>query len=194
MPSMVKHQASPKAAMMKPPMAGPMQAGGVEHGGVEGDGVGEDGAVLDHFDEEGLAGGGIKGVDDALGDAEQGDLPDVDASAEGEHGEGEGLQHGEVLGPDQGAVPVPAIDPDPGKGAEEKGRDLSEEGDEAEHPGRAGEAVDQPAGGDAGHPGADEREALAAEEEAVVAASEGAQEESPAGGGLCRGRHGQLIG
>ena len=62
------------------------EAGGVEHGGVEGDGVGEDGAVFDHFDEEGLAGGGVKGVDDALGDAEQGDLPDVDASGEGEHG------------------------------------------------------------------------------------------------------------
>src|SRR5208282_3842221 len=117
---------------------GAKQAGAVEHRGVEGNGVGDDGAVLDHFDEEGLAGGRVEGVDDALQDAEQGDVPDGDVSAEGEDGQGEGLQHRKNLGPDQGAVTAPAIDPDSRKGSEEKSGNLSEKGDESEHPGRAG--------------------------------------------------------
>ena len=48
--------------------------------------------------------------------------------------------------------------------------------DDAEQQGRAGEPVDQPAGGDARDPGADERNALAAEEQPVVAVPERAEE------------------
>ena len=40
-----------------------------------------------------------------------------------------------------------------------------------------GEPVDQPCGGDAGHPGANEGDALAAEEEPVVGAAQGSESE-----------------
>jgi len=60
---------------------------------------------------------------------------------------------------------VEAVDPDAGEGREEKGGDLAAETYGTEEERRSGEAVDQPSGGDAGHPGADEGDALAADEE-----------------------------
>ena len=67
----------------------------------------------------------------------------------------------------------------PANGASEQRRNLAAEADDAEQQLGAGQAVDEPARGDAGDPRADERDALAAEEEAVVAMSKGAGE--PAG-------------
>ena len=83
--------------------------------------------------------------------------------------ERERLQHGERLRPDQDLAAVDAIDEDAGDGREQEGGDLSGEADDAEQQRGAGEAIDEPDGGDARHPGADERDALAAEEEAEVA-------------------------
>ncbi len=71
---------------------------------------------------------------------------------------------------------VPPVDEHSGDRRQEQRRDLAAEADDAEQQRGAGEAVDQPAGGDAGDPGADERDGLAAEEEAIVAVAEGAEE------------------
>jgi len=73
-------------------------------------------------------------------------------------------------------VAVPAIHEDTGDGCKEECRDLAAEADDAEQEIRPGEAVDQPAGGDPGDPGTDQRDGLPAEEEAIVAVAEGADE------------------
>jgi hypothetical protein len=98
---------------------------------------------------------------------------DGDDFGEGERGQGEGLNAGEDLGPDKELAAIEAVDKYSGEGREEEGGDLSGEADGAEEQGRAGEPVDEPTGGDAGHPGADERDALAGEEEAEVAMTKG---------------------
>lgn len=85
------------------------------------------------------------------------------------------LNQGQGLGNDEYAMPIQAVDPDTGEGREDKGRHLSGKTDEAEQHRRTGEPVDQPTGGYTGHPGADQRNALAAEEELVVAMAERAQ-------------------
>ena len=97
---------------------------------------------------------------------------DGDAMREREGGERERLQRGERLRPHEHRALVPAVDPDAGEGREQEGRNLAREADDAEQPRGAGEAIDEPTGGDARHPGADERDALAAEEEAEVGRAE----------------------
>ena len=68
------------------------------------------------------------------------------------------------LGPDEECAAGKAFDPDAGEGAEEEGDDLSGEADDAEEQRGVGEVVDEPGGGEAGHPVADEGDALAEEE------------------------------
>ena len=75
------------------------------------------------------------------------------------------------------------VDPDAGEGGKDKGGDLAGETDCAQQQSRSREAVDEPGGGDAGHPRADEGDALAAEEETEVAMAESAP-------GVGRGRAG----
>ena len=92
------------------------------------------------------------------------------------------LEHGEDLGDHQQPVAVPAVDEDAGEGGEQERGDLPGEADQAEQERRAGQPVDQPAGRDPRHPGADQRDGLAGEEEPVVAMVQGAQHEAePAG-------------
>ena len=165
------------------------EAGDVDHGRVEGDGVAEVLLVIsssDHLDEEGLAAGHVEGVDEALHHAERDDLVDGDDLGEGERGEDERLDCREDLGPDEEVAAVEAVDEDAGEGREQEGGNLAGEADDAEQQRGAGKAVDEPTGGDAGHPGADERDALAAEEEAEVAMAERAPGVSVAAdGGRC---------
>ena len=91
---------------------------------------------------------------------------------------------------------VPAVDPDAGEGREQERGNLAGEADVPSSKRGAGEAVDQPDGGDARHPGADERDALSAEEEPEVAMLERTKNlpKAASGGGLYRRRHGHLIG
>ena len=120
-------------------------------------------AVVDHLHHEGLAAGHVEAVDDALRDAEDEDQGNGDVAGEGKRGEDERLQHGGGLRPDEHLAAVEAVDPDAGEGCEEEGGNLAGKADGAEQHGRSGEAVDEPGGGDAGHPRADEGDALAAE-------------------------------
>jgi hypothetical protein len=156
------------------------EAGHIDDGGVEGDGVGE---VLfvrlacvggDHLDEEGLAAGHVEGVDETLEGTEGDDLVDGDDLGEGKPGHRERLDTREDLGPDEQLAAVDAVDEDTGEGCEEEGWNLSGEADQSEEKRGAGEAVDEPTGGDARHPGADKRDALAGEEEAEVTVAKGA--------------------
>ncbi len=106
-------------------------------------------------------------------DAETDDLVNGDDFGEGERGEGEGLNRGEDLSPDEEVAAIETVDEDAGEGGEEEGGDLSGKAYDTEEKCGAGEAIDEPTGGDAGHPGADERDGLADEEEAEVAMAEG---------------------
>jgi hypothetical protein len=101
-------------------------------------------------------------------------------------GEQQRLDHGKSLRPDEDAAAVEAIDKDAGDGSEEEGRDLAGEADGAEQQRRFREAVDQPRGGDARHPGADQRDGLAAEEEAEIAMAQRAPRVGEIAGGLTR--------
>ena len=85
----------------------------------------------------------------------------------------------EHLRHDEDAVPIPPVHEHARERREEKRRNLPAEPDDAEEQFRAGQAIDQPARGDARDPGPDEREALAAEEEAVIAVPKRSRE--PAG-------------
>ncbi len=166
------------------------RAGGVHHGGVEGDRVGEILPVLHHLDGEGLAGGHVEAVDQALTKCKRDDLPDFDMG-ECEQGQRERLQAGKDLGDDQELAFVPAVRPDATERGEEEERDLPGEGDGAEEQGVSGQAEDQPDGGDLGEEGADQGDHLADEEEAVVARAECA-EEAPGffGGSIVEHRRG----
>ena len=70
--------------------------------------------------------------------------------------------------PDSASKTIPSID----QGARERGqderRDLTGEPDDAEQPGRAGHAVNEPRRRDLREPGPDQRQALADEVEPVV--------------------------
>ena len=70
---------------------------------------------------------------------------------------------------------IQAVDPDPCEWSEDESRYLAGKADYSEQYWRMRETIDQPAGGDSGHPGADERNALATEEELVITVAERAQ-------------------
>ena len=125
--------------------------------------------VFDHLDHEGLAAGHVEGVDAALHHAQREQQGNGDVAGERQRGQSQRLDHGEGLGPDQHLALVEPVYPHAGEGRQQKGGNLPGKADRAQQQGRAGEPVDQPAGGDARHPRADERDALAAEEEAEVA-------------------------
>ncbi len=166
------------------------EAGGIDHRGVDGDGVGEIGAVADHLDHEGLAARHVKGIDDALHHAEGEDFANGDAVVEREPGERERLHHGKGLCPKKDFATVNAVDEDASEGREEEGGNLAGEANGAQKERGFRESIDEPRGGDAGHPGADERDALATEEEAEVAMTQGTprvREVTGPGRGSCVG-------
>src|ERR1019366_2989692 len=90
------------------------EARGVDHGGVDGDGVAEVFALFHHLQHEGLACGQFERVDHALHEREHNDFPHGDDAGKGQACQGERLQHGNGLQDDDGAVPVPAVDPHAG--------------------------------------------------------------------------------
>ena len=100
-------------------------------------------------------------------------------------GEGEGLDAGEDLSPDEELAAIRALDKDTGERGEEEGHDLAGEADDAKHERGVGETPDEPAGGEAGHPGAHEGDALAGEEELEVAVTQGPPDVRDGGLGHC---------
>ncbi len=151
----------------------------IHHRRVERDGVAQVGAVLHHLHHEGLPRGHIEGVDRALEQAERDDLSHGNSSAQRQCGQPEGLDHRQNLSDDQGAMTVQTIDPDARERPDEQERNLQREAGNTEQERRMREPVDQPGGGDARHPGTDQRDALSAEEEAVVAVAQSAHRKLP---------------
>ena len=150
------------------------EASAVGHGRVDGDGVAEVVGIVNHLHEKRLAAGHIEGVDEALKRGEGDDLPEIDAVSESERGHRKGLNGGGNLRPDEKFAAIEALDPYSGEGAEQDGDDLSGETDDAEQQSGMGEAVNEPTGGEARHPCADQRDALAEEVELEVAMAKGA--------------------
>src|ERR1017187_965073 len=125
--------------------------------------------VLDHLDEKSLATGHIESVNETLKGAEADEFRNIDMAGESEYGERERLQHREILSDNQDATTIEAVNPYACERSDEKSGNLSREGDDAEKQRRPGEFVNEPTGGDARHPGADERNALSGEKQAVIA-------------------------
>ncbi len=146
----------------------------VDHRRVERDGVAEIFAALDHLHQESLATGHVKRIDEPLACAEDEYFRNGDAVGECEGGKRQRLQHRECLSDDEDVTPVEAVNPHAGERREEERWDLAGEADDTEQPGRAGQSVDEPSGGNTGHPRADQRDALAGEKETEVTVAEGA--------------------
>ena len=96
----------------------------------------------------------------------------VDVMAEGENGKREGLQHCQDLRYEQNLAAIEAIHPHSGDGREKEGGDLSREADDAEQERRAGEAIDEPASGEARHPCAHQGDGLSGEVEAEISVAQ----------------------
>ncbi len=160
----------------------PEQARDVDHRRVQRDRVAEIGLVLDQRDEECLPARHVERVDDALQHTEPDNRSDGDVAGQRQPGQSERLQHRHDLRGDQQPATVPAIDEDAGERTEHERGKLSGEADDAEQPRRAGQTVDQPAGGGGRDPGSSERDNLTAEEQPVVAVAQRSQHERDAAG------------
>ena len=170
------------------------QPGRIDHRRIQGDRVGEVVFVVDQFREQGLPRRHVEGVDQALAEAQHDDLSDRDPAPQRQHGHGQGLQHGEHLGEDQQVVAIPAIDEHAGERGEKERGKLPGKAHHAEHQRRAGQAIDQPPGGDPRHPGADQREALAVEEQAEIPMRQRPPHRGKLRGGRGDGRVGGRLG
>ena len=145
------------------------QARHVHHRRVDGDGVLQVALVVHHLHHEGLAAGHIEGIDAALHHAQRQQQGMVMWPRERQRGQRQRLDHGEGLRPHQHLAAVEPVHPYAGEGRQQKGGNLPGKADRAQQQRRTGEPVDQPAGGHARHPRADERDGLPAEEEPEVA-------------------------
>ncbi len=155
--------------MTSPARAGPQETPAINHGGVEGDGIAEVGTAVHHLDQEGLARRHIEGVDEALKNTQSQNLRHRDTSGESQRSEYEGPHGGEELSDQQAAPPLPPVRPDARHRTQQEGRDLAGERHHTQQKRRACQTIDQPTGGETGHPRADQGNALAAEEEPEVA-------------------------
>ena len=129
---------------------------------------------LDHLDHERLTRRRVEGVDEALERREHEHVPDGDRAGERER----------RPGAPTAASPATCVTTStrcrfqrststPANGATRNVGICPAKPTSAEQQRRAGQAIDEPAGGDARQPGADQRRALAGEEEAVVAMTKG---------------------
>ena len=128
---------------------------------------------------EGLSGGQVERVGDAVEGGEHGDVPVLDLSRAVEGGQREGLKHERALCQQEKASLADAIGERAGEeGQEEHGAEL-ERADHAELEGRARQFEDDPRLPHALHPRTDERDELSGPEEAEVAMAEGAEPGGP---------------
>ena len=144
----------------------------VDHGGVERDGVAEVALVFDHLDEEGLTAGHVEGVDEALQDAEREDLADGDALARVSAASASDCTAARACVQTRTVRRFQRSTQTPAKGASRKVGIWPAKPTMPSSQRGAGEPIDQPAGGEPGHPGADQGDALAGEEEAEVGCAE----------------------
>ncbi len=121
----------------------------------------------------------VERIHETLDEGQQDDLPYSDDSAQRERRQSQRLRHREDLRNDKRAVAVPAVRPDSGGRRQEKRGDLPSESYDSQQSGGVGEAVDQPAHGDARHPCPKKRDALPAEEQTVVSRPQSARGGQP---------------
>jgi hypothetical protein len=153
----------------------PDQAGRVVHAGVEGDGARQILARRHQVGQEGLADRRIDRHHHAEHGSHEDDVPDLDHVEPGERGERECRHCRGRLRHEQQLPPLHPVGPDAAEGREHQHCDLPGERRDAQQPGRAGQAVDQPAHGDLLHPVADDPQRLAEKEQPEVAVLERAQ-------------------
>ena len=79
------------------------------------------------------------------------------------------MDGGGGLRPKKKLAPIETLDPHPGKRTDQEGNDLTCEAHDTQQQCGVGEAVDEPGGCEASHPGADDRDTLTYEEELEVA-------------------------
>ncbi len=110
-----------------------------------------------------------------------------------QYSQSERLQHRKYLGDHQDPVAIPAVDPHSSERRQRERWNLSGKAHDAQQERGTGQPVDQPAGGDARHPGADQRDGLSAEEQPVVAIGERPHRELPCAGLIRAGRFGDGL-
>jgi hypothetical protein len=111
-----------------------------------------------------------------LHSAQDNDMQNGNHTGQGQHRKQKRLDHRERLRDQEEPVSVRPVNDDAGERRKQEHRELADESGDAEHEGRAGEAVDQPAGSHAGDPRADDGDPLAAVVEAVVPGTERADD------------------
>ena len=146
----------------------PHEAGTVDEKGVHRDGVRQVLGVLEHLDDEGLARRNFEAADESAEERQRDDLPDVDDAGERQDREGRRLDRRQDLARQDDPIAVPPVGQDARQRGHEERRNLPHEADDAKQHRRAREVVDEPRQGQALHPRADQRDALAEEEEAEV--------------------------
>ena len=119
-----------------------------------------------------MAPGHVERIDQALQSGESDDFPERDDMRQRERGQGERLDGSSGLCPHQQLAAIEALDPDARKWSQRKRNNLPREAHDAKQQRRMGQAIDQPAGRQPRHPGADHGDALAEEEELEVAVSQ----------------------
>jgi len=82
--------------------------------------------------------------------------------------EGERLQGGQGLRPDQHLPPIQPIDQHPGKRCQQESGNLSCKTYQSQKQRRTRKAINEPTGGDASHPGANQRNALTGKEQSEI--------------------------
>ena len=95
---------------------------------------------------------------------------------------------------EQNVAAIEAVHPDSGDRREEECGDLSREADDAEEKRGAGEAIDEPAGGETRHPCAHQGNALPAEVEAEISVTQRAPGVGDAGESARRRIGGRGLG
>ena len=95
-------------------------------------------------------------------------MPNRGRAFKDKEGQDQGLKQGETLGDHQDSAPVHPVGQDARKRRNKEDGNLAGEPYQAQEKRRVGQTVDEPAHGEALHPGADEGNALAAEEETII--------------------------
>jgi len=126
-----------------------------------------------HLHHERLPARHVKGVDQTLKGTQYQNLPYGDLLRERQAGQHQGLHGRQCLSPKQYVPAVQPVDPYARKGSQQESGNLSHKANPPQQKGRSRKPVNQPKGGHAGHPGTDNRNALAAEKQPEVAVPQG---------------------
>ena len=119
--------------------------------------------VFHHLDQKRLPRRHIKSIDQPLKRAEPDNLLNIDVPGESKKCQSQRLEHCQHLGHDQNLPSIKPVNQNAGERCEEKRWYLSRESHHSQEKSRTSQTIDQPTGGQPGHPRSDQRNTLPAE-------------------------------